>query len=151
MSKRVLKADLADRVRELERKLAETEAELKTLRNGSHIDCNGRRYVPAALTREQAESVRETVEDCVYRSFGDGDWIEGSYRAGGVYEHWFLEDGILPGFAGFLARGPHDYETGWHSESIWGLIRVPRPCGMCRKPSMRSYNCETCMAEYSVE
>jgi hypothetical protein len=147
---RKTKADLEARVRELEAKLAEAEeklahaeAVLATLRKGQHIDCDGKRYVPVSLTREQHDSVYEGVHAILCRGFGNGEWLSGNSTIGGVYQDWFMDGDVLPGFGGFIGKGTYDVNTGFYVDTIYGLVQVPKPC-WCKRMTMQAYRCEVC-------
>lgn len=141
--------DLEQERNEAVRKLAEAEAELKGLRQGGKIKASftGQVYVPVALTREQADSIREHVDNQVSYRFGNGHFISGDYEKGGEYEDHDTQDEVLPGYAGWVARGYYARETGWSIGQIWGLIEVERPCPYCQKQFKGEYRCKQCEVE----
>jgi hypothetical protein len=153
---KMLKRDLERKVKELEEKLALVEAERDALTKGGggsrYCESWGLRCVPVVLTREQVESVREIVYDRALRSFGDGDWLSGSYEEGGIYRDEIWDDGILPGYAGFVVQGPAGTDTDFCVDSVWGLVQIPVPCRGCKKPTLKTYaRCQDCLDKWERE
>ena len=132
---------------EAAQKLAQVTAERDALKTGGFVERGCHRYAPVALTSEQHDSIHKEVEDLVGSTFGNGTMVSGSYETYGIYEDWFEESDLLPGYGGVFARGSYDNNSGFSLQQIYGLIRIPRPCGCCKKPTLAGYNCTECMAE----
>jgi hypothetical protein len=127
---RATKADLAERVRELEEANRRLEAGLERTKAvlaavGSRL-IEGR-YLALPLTDEEIKAVREQVGDRVSDLAGEGRRLSGDDDIYGRYELVLENDDFyrsgtpLPQWDGYVAWYDFSREDGTYVERVWGL------------------------------